>query len=224
MCFVLCFSLCTPAQCARENPRRGIADTAQLGGPGDPRGCLMAPELVAEGLGAYFLWRRKGRRRSCKSLTLPRKQAGGGGERTAIGVRIQFPASGKTLLIIRVKLKRLSSWCWQRRAARSWEARLLITHNQHCFSHVGEWGRGKDPGVARCSQAPVVPQNEWIPQPLAHLPEALSLGCTTREAGIRRKCGVTFPTVPADASAPTPATRGDRESGCLLPTWVVMWV
>lgn len=79
------------------------------------------------------------------------------------------------------QIKRLSQWCWRGRAARSWEARLLITHNHHCFSQVGEWGRGKAPGVARCARAPMPLQSEWIPQPLSHLPEALSPGRTTLE-------------------------------------------
>lgn len=79
-------------------------------------------------------------------------------------------------------------------------------------------------GVARCSKASVLPWNEWIPQPLPHLSEALPPSCTTLEGRIQRKCGVTFATVPADASAPTPAIHGDLESGRLLSIWVVLWV
>lgn len=96
-------SLCTPAQCARENPRRCIADTVQLGGPGDPPGMSDGSRVSLRGAGACFLWRRG--TTGELQVSDPLQEAGGeGGLEDGLGVRIQFPACGNAWLIVKVRL------------------------------------------------------------------------------------------------------------------------
>lgn len=142
-----------------------------------PRGCLMVPGLVSEELGPASCG-GKGHHRRAASLRSSSGSRGGGWFRGWSWGANPVSSLWERVAHSKGQIKRLS---WRGRAARSWEARLLISHNHHCFSQVGEWDRGKAPGVAPCARAPVLLQSEWIPQPLSHLPEALSPGRTTLE-------------------------------------------
>lgn len=78
---------------------------------------------------------------------------------------------------------------------------------------MGERAVREAPAVARCSKTLV------LPQPLPPPPCGLA---PPGKSGSRRKCGVTFATVPADASAPTRQHVDPRIWRPLSP-WVVRW-
>lgn len=134
----------------------------------------------------------------------------------AFGVRIQFPAPGEHGVHNKGQMK--SSEVVVREGTR----RRVAGSRRSIIKSIAflKW----ESGVAReppGSEAPALTQSGGIPHPLPRYSAPLPPGCTTPEAGIRRKCGVTFAAAPAAASAPMPAARGESESGRLPPIGVL---
>lgn len=142
-----------------------------------------SPRVSLRGAGACFLWRKGAPPESLLISILFRKQGGEGWFRGRSWGANPVSSLWERVAHSKGQIKRLS---WRGRAAQSWEARLLISHNL-CFSQVGEWDRGKAPELRPVRRAPVLLQSEWIPQPLSHLPEASPPGRTTLEGGNSEK-------------------------------------
>lgn len=114
----------------------------------------------------------------------------------------------------------------QGRAARSWEAWLLIPHNEHCFSHVGEWGlarpappRPPHPAPSPSSCGPAARTDPAASSPTSPWP------CTTLEGRSSEKMRRHVRhRARGRVCAAAPATRGARESGHPLFIRVAMWV
>lgn len=182
MFFVFVF-LCTPAHCARENPLRCIADTAQLQGPGDPGphpGMSDSSRVRSQRVSGLLPSEEEGAPRDVQIPYPPQEadqvEGADGGLRGVNSVSslwehaVNNKGQIKTTTVVvpeGTRLKIVGS-----RAMNLTSAAFLKWENGVVREH---------PGVARCSKAPVLPQNEWIPQPLPYHSQALPPGCTTLE-------------------------------------------